>query len=102
MEAHSIAGVLACGDFKIIGVSSSEDLAQSFALQEILEKAATHGILRLGGGLKVLGKCWLDPSFQHGQILRARGVVVQLGARVPMFRSRSLFYRQNRMKQKNL
>ena len=57
MEAHSIAGVLACG------VSASEDLAQCFALQEILKKAAAHGILRLGGALKVLGKCWLDPVF---------------------------------------
>ena len=41
-------GALACGDFKIVGVSPSEDLAQCFALQAISEKAVTHGILQLG------------------------------------------------------
>ena len=92
MEAHSIGGVLACGDFKIVGVSPSEDLAQWFALQAILEKVVTHGILQLGCDLHVLGKCWLESGFRHDQILRACGVVVEEGARVPMFRSPSLFY----------
>ena len=90
-EAHSIGGVLACGDFKIVGVSPSEDLAQRFALQAILEKVATHGILQLGCDLHVLGKYWLESGFRHDQILRACGVIVEEGSRVPMFRSPSLF-----------
>ena len=84
MEAHSIGGVLACGDFKIVGVSPSEDLAKCFALQAILEKAVTHGILQLGCDLHVFGKCGLESGFRHDQILRACGVVVEEGARVPI------------------
>ena len=69
MEVHSIEAVLACGDFKIAGVSPGEGLAQSFALQAILEKAVAHGILQLGCDLHVLGKCWLESGFPHDQIL---------------------------------
>ena len=92
MEVHSIVGVLAGGDFKIVGVSPGEDLAQSFALQAISEKSVTHGILQLGCDLHVLGKCWLESGFHHDQFLRACDVIVEEGARMPKFRSPSLFY----------
>ena len=85
MEAHSIGGVLACGDVvgDVVGVLPSEDLAQCFALQAISEKAVTHGILQLGCDLHVLGKCWVELGFRHDQILRACSVIVEEGSGHP-------------------
>ena len=55
-------------------------------------KIVTHGILQLGCDLHVFGKCWLESGFRRDQILRACGVIVAEGSRVPMFRSPNLFY----------
>lgn len=94
MEIHSVEGILACWDFKIVGVSPAKGLAQALALQAILEKAYTHGILQLGCVPYVLGKCWLGLGFRHDQITRACGIIIdnEEGFRIPMFRSPSLFY----------